>query len=70
MKEFNYHVAYSADKEGYFGAVIGCTQIIRTTRIKSVDDLDSVRKFLEEKNGMKNLVIINLIELKPTKGKK
>ena len=70
MKKFYYHVVYSANKDVFLTPIMGCSQIIRATRIESFDDLNNLREVLEEKYGFKNLVIVNLIQLKHKKGRK
>ena len=52
-KRYLYNVAYFHSNGN------GCSQIIRNTKINSLQEFDSVRQFIEEHNNLSSVVIIN-----------
>lgn len=64
MKKYDYLVSYVFSKEGYLTPCSGTLLISRTTKIKTFEDLNEVRKYLTESiDGAQNLSIHNFILL-------
>jgi hypothetical protein len=41
----------------------GCAQITRSTKIKTIEDFNGVLKHIEAYNGLKNVIICNIMLL-------
>lgn len=52
-KRYLYNVAYFHTNGN------GCVQIIRDNKINNLEEFNAVRRFIEEMNDLKNVVIIN-----------
>ena len=64
MKKYDYVIAYKCSREGYFGPCDGTVGISRKKKIKSFDDVEDVRKFIEENDkDITNVGIYNIIFL-------
>lgn len=66
MKMYEYLVAYKFSAKGYLTACDGTMTIFRRKKIKSSEDLNEVKKFIEENinvEDVSNLSIYNLILL-------
>lgn len=57
-KQYVYHVVYSYPMGN------GTITIYRASKIKTVEDVKSVKRFIEENYGYKNVLITNWIKLK------
>ena len=58
MKLYEYMISFFHSR----GNGTACWQF--NFKIKTADDVEKVRKLIEEKNGLKNVAIINFIKLK------
>lgn len=66
MKKYDYLVSYIFNKEGYLTPCHGTTQISRTKKIKTFEDLDALNNFITKNLNMEdisNLSIYNIIFL-------
>jgi hypothetical protein len=66
MKMYEYLVAYKFSAKGYFPSCDGTMTIFRRKKIKSCEDLNDVKKFIEENinmEGVSNVSIYNLVLL-------
>lgn len=64
MKRYDYLVAYNFSKEGYLTPGIGTMQISRIKKIKTLEDIDELNKYIENQvEGIKNVSIYNFILL-------
>ena len=52
-KRYLYNVAY------FHSNGTGASQIIRNNKINNLDEFDSVRQFIEDRNNLSNVAIIN-----------
>ena len=57
-KKYTYFISYFHQNGN------GCACIIRYRKIDSWDEIQSLRKFIEEKNGLENVIVINYRRLK------
>lgn len=39
----------------------GCSRILRDTKIKTLEDFEGVRSYIQERNELENVAIINYI---------
>ena len=64
MKKYDYLISYVFSKEGYLTPCSGTSQISRTTKIKTFEDLNEVINYLTESiYGSQNLSVHNFILL-------
>lgn len=63
---YYYLIVYSAHKEidGFNQSINGMVDVTRTAKINSMDEVVSVKEFLEKKYDMKDLVVTNYKLLK------
>ena len=54
-KKYAYMVSYF-HKNGN-----GCSRILRDTKIKTLEDFEGVRSYIQERNELENVAIINYI---------
>lgn len=64
MKWYDYLISYSFEKDGIIAPYNCSTQLSRTKKINSFEEVDSVIDFLTKRNeGAKNLIINNIMYL-------
>ena len=61
-KKYAYLVSYDFQKEGHLGICYGTSQIYRSTKIKSFEDINEIIRFLNDTiDGASNIAIYNYI---------
>lgn len=70
QKWYDYLISFTFSAEGYLTPSTGTTAVSRSNKINSIDEAESVRKFLEDRiDGAKNLAINNIMYLGRNKHK-
>lgn len=64
MKMYDYLVSYNFSAEGYLTPSTGVIQLSRKKKIKTFEDINSIRDFISEQmEGASNIGIYNIILL-------
>lgn len=63
-KWYDYLISFTFSAEGFLTASTGTTAVSRLHKINTIEEAESVRKFLEDRiEGAKNLAINNIMYL-------
>ena len=63
-KKFSYYVSFAASSEGVSGIIKSSFEYLTDRKIKSKTQLKQLKKYIEEKNDLCDLVIDNFIFLR------